>query len=108
MRYNVITRQENSGPDASYFLRKIKAENMSYLPGKSSYISEPKKKIRRFFKKILILNLFEGMYDDSPLRSKSTADYFKEADLPKKVIQELYSFYFMDFLLFNYTIDEFL
>ena len=34
MHYNVITRQENSGPDASYFLRKIKAENISYLPGK--------------------------------------------------------------------------
>ena len=48
------------------------------------------------------------MYDDSPLRSKSTADYFKQADLPRKVIEELYSFYFMDFLLFNYTIDEFL
>ena len=107
MRYNVITRQENSGPDASYFLRKIKAENISYLPGKSSYISKPKKN-QKIFQKILNLNLFEGMYDDSPLRSKSTADYFKEADLPKKVLEELYSFYFMDFLLFNYTIDEFL
>lgn len=52
MRYNVITRQENSGPDASYFLRKIKAENISYLPGKSSYISKPKKKSEDFSKNI--------------------------------------------------------
>ena len=52
MRYNVITRQENSGPDASYFLRKIKAENISYLPGKSSYISKPKKNQNIFLKNI--------------------------------------------------------
>ena len=107
MHYNVITRQENSGPDASYFLRKIKAENISYLPGKFLHFIAEKIKILKLSKNIK-LNFFEGMYDDSPLRSKSTADYFKEAELPRKVIEQLYSFYFMDFLLFNYTIDEFL
>ena len=51
MRYNVITRQENSGPDASYFLRKIKAENISYLPEKVLTF-QSRNKFRRFFKNI--------------------------------------------------------
>ena len=47
-----------------------------------------------------------GQYTDSPLLSTSLVDQFR--GLPRSLIEKLYKIYFMDFILFDYSIDEFI
>ena len=47
-----------------------------------------------------------GQYSDSPLLSSGLIDFYR--DIPKDIIKKLYKIYFVDFLLFGYSIDEFL
>ena len=65
--------------------------------------------------KILIANLslqltgsthLPGQYVDSPLLESSLVDHF--SGLPRSLIEKLYQIYYDDFLLFNYSIDEFI
>ena len=47
-----------------------------------------------------------GQYVDSPLLSSSLVDHFQ--GMPRSLIEKLYQIYYDDFLLFNYSIDEFI
>ena len=44
-----------------------------------------------------------GIYSDSPVNSESLFE-----NVPIGTLKKLYNYFFMDFLLFNYTIDSFL
>jgi hypothetical protein len=79
MKYQYITKQESSAADAAFIYRQSGVNNLTYLP---------------------------GIYSDSPLQSHSVTDFF--VGVPDSVIKKLYITYFMDFVMYNYTIDEYL
>ena len=79
MNYQYITKQETSAADASFILAKNRIENLTYLP---------------------------GQYSDSLVKEKGAEDYFVDVD--EKIKKTIYNIYFMDFVMFNYTIDEYL
>ena len=103
LRYNIIVNQETSSSDAE-FVTELNQVNIF-------------QKILKFF--LAIIKLVEqiifqmngethlpGQYTDSPLLSTSLVDQFR--GLPRSLIEKLYKIYFMDFLLFDYSIDEFI
>ena len=103
LRYNIIVNQETSSSDAEFV---TELNQVSIFP-----------KILKFFKAIIKLveqMIFQmngethlpGQYTDSPLLSTSLVDQFR--GLPRSLIEKLYKIYFMDFLLFDYSIDEFI
>lgn len=79
MNYQYITKQETSAADAAFILDKNGVSHLTYLP---------------------------GQYADSLVKEKRAADYFVGVD--KETIKTIYNIYFMDFVMFNYTIDEYL
>lgn len=79
MGYDIVTMQETSASDAVFVLEQNQLQGRTYLP---------------------------GQYGDSPLLSTSLVENF--AKVPRSTIEKLYKIYFSDFLLFNYSIDEFL
>jgi len=78
MQYDVIVQQETSASDAEFFTEFKNLEDKTHLP---------------------------GQYKDSPLLSSSLVDQYR--GLPRSLIEKLYKIYFYDFLLFGYSIDEF-
>ena len=78
MQYDVIVQQETSASDADFFTEFKNLEDKTHLP---------------------------GQYKDSPLLSSSLVDQYR--GLPRSLIEKLYKIYFYDFLLFGYSIDEF-
>lgn len=79
VNYDVIVHQETSSSDAEFFTEYKKLNGTTHLP---------------------------GQYVDSPLLSSSLVDHFQ--GFPRSLIEKLYHIYFEDFLLFNYSIDEFI
>jgi len=79
VNYDIVTMQETSSSDAQFLLEYKKLHGLTYLP---------------------------GQYNDSPLLSTSLVENF--ANIPRETIEKLYKIYFMDFVLFDYSIDEFL
>lgn len=79
MQYDIIVQQESSASDAAFFTQHNQLEGLTYLP---------------------------GQYADSPLLSASLVEQFK--GLPRSLIERLYKIYYFDFILFNYSIDEFI
>jgi len=79
LRYNIIVNQETSSSDADFVTELNQLNGETHLP---------------------------GQYTDSPLLSSSLVDQFR--GLPRSLIEKLYKIYFMDFLLFDYSIDEFI
>jgi len=79
MHYDYVTKQESSAADAAFLFNHINVKNLTYLP---------------------------GIYSDSPLQRHSVTDFF--LNVPDAVIKKLYNVYFMDFVMYNYTIDEYL
>jgi len=79
MNYQYITKQETSAADAAFILNKNGVSHLTYLP---------------------------EQYADSLVKEKRPADYFVGTD--KETIKTIYNIYFMDFVMFNYTIDEYL
>ena len=75
---------------------------------------EPRKEMKIFLDSQFIFDLtgssditrLPGIYSDSPIKQNSTESFFEK--VPKTTIKKLFNYYFMDFLLFNYTIDSFL
>lgn len=47
-------------------------------------------------------------YSNSWQHSSSTEDLFRQAAIKKRTLERLYTLYFMDFLMYNYTVDGFL
>ena len=81
MKYDFITKLETSSQDASYLVKRTKTEHLTYL--KQKYV--------------------DSKYDPN---KKRTEDFF--AGIDKTVIKAIYNHYFMDFVMFNYTVDNFL
>lgn len=79
IKYDVLTMQETSASDAVFLLEKKQLHGLTYLP---------------------------GQYGDSPLLSTSLVDNY--SNIPRSIIEKLYKIYYVDFLLFDYSIDEFL
>ena len=79
MNYQFITKQETSAADATFILEKNDIQHLTYLP---------------------------GQYSDSLVKEKRAEDYFVGVD--EATIKTIYNIYFMDFVMFNYTIDEYL
>lgn len=79
MNYDYVTRQESSAADAAFIFAQSGVSNLTFLP---------------------------GIYSDSPLQTHSVTDFF--TNVPEKIVKKLYNIYFMDFVMFNYTINEYL
>lgn len=79
MNYQIITTQETSSSDALFVLEHQSLHGKTHLP---------------------------GQYADSPLLSESLVSQF--SDVPKEIIKKIYQIYYADFMLFGYSIDEFL
>ena len=79
MNYNFIAKQESSFTDANYILASIKLSNITYLP---------------------------GQYQDSLLLFNGIKTWFE--DISNEIMQDLYKIYYPDFVLFNYTITDFI
>lgn len=79
VKYDVIVHQETSSSDAEFFTEYKQLNGTTHLP---------------------------GQYMDSPLLSSSLVDHFQ--GMPRSLIEKLYQIYYDDFLLFNYSIDEFI
>jgi len=79
VKYDVIVHQETSASDAEFFTEYKELNGTTHLP---------------------------GQYVDSPLLSSSLVDHFQ--GMPRSLIEKLYQIYYDDFLLFNYSIDEFI
>ncbi|CAG5091508.1 Oidioi.mRNA.OKI2018_I69.PAR.g13084.t1.cds [Oikopleura dioica] len=77
--YTIVTKQETSSTDAEFVTECAQLKGLTHLP---------------------------GQYSDSPLLSSGLIDFYK--DIPEEIIKKLYKIYFVDFLLFGYSIDEFL
>jgi len=77
--YTIVTKQETSATDAKFVTERAHLQGLTHLP---------------------------GQYSDSPLLSSGLIDFYR--DIPKDIIKKLYKIYFVDFLLFGYSIDEFL
>ena len=74
-----MARQESSYSDASFLLQTLGLANKTYLP---------------------------GQYEDSLLMEMTTVDWYK--NVSNEIIKGLYISYFPDFLMYNYTVTEFL
>ena len=81
MNYDFVTKLETSSQDASYLLKRTKIEHLTFLKQKYE----------------------NSKYDPN---KKRTEDFFVNVD--KTVIKAVYNHYFMDFVMFNYTIDNYL
>ena len=79
MNYNVITKQESSFTDANFVLKSAGLSNVTYLL---------------------------GQYQDSLLLLNGTKAWFK--NVPNQIMKDLYKLYYPDFIMFNYTVTEFL
>lgn len=79
LKYDILTMQETSATDAVFLLEHKQLHGLTYLP---------------------------GQYGDSPLLSTSLVDNY--ASIPRSIIEKLYKIYFVDFVLFDYSIEEFL
>ena len=79
MNYNFIAKQESSFTDANYILASIELSNITYLP---------------------------GQYQDSLLLFNGIKTWFE--DISNEIMQDLYKIYYPDFVLFNYTITDFI
>ncbi|CAG5090865.1 Oidioi.mRNA.OKI2018_I69.PAR.g12741.t1.cds [Oikopleura dioica] len=77
--YTIVTKQETSATDAKFVTERAHLQGLTHLP---------------------------GQYSDSPLLSSGLIDFYR--DIPEDIIKKLYKIYFVDFLLFGYSIDEFL
>lgn len=79
MNYQYIVKQESSAGDSQFILQKMNLDKLTYLP---------------------------GQYNNSLVKSHGAEDYF--VNTSKSTIKKLYNIFFMDFVMYNYTIDEFL
>ena len=79
MNYDFITKQESSFTDANFVLNVTGLSKVTYLL---------------------------GQYQDSLLLLNGVKSWF--GNVPNEIIQDLYKLYFPDFILFNYTVTEFL
>ncbi|CAG5110119.1 Oidioi.mRNA.OKI2018_I69.chr2.g4554.t1.cds [Oikopleura dioica] len=79
LKLNAITKQETSHQDSAYIFEKMSIRDKTYMP---------------------------GMYDTHV--PDATEKIFREHQVDKEIIEELYIVYYNDFILFNYTIDSFL
>ena len=92
--YDVVVHQETSGSDADFFTTyKEVIQNIKNL-------------ITNLLLQLTGRTHLPGQYVDSPLLTSSLIDQFR--GLPRSLIEKLYEIYFDDFLLFNYSIDEFI
>ena len=79
MNYDYIAKQETSYPDANFILRSANLADITYLP---------------------------GQYEDSLVILTGIKSWFE--DISDEVMIGLYKVYFPDFVLFNYSITNFL
>ena len=79
MNYDYITKQQSSFTDANFVLNVTGLSKVTYLL---------------------------GQYQDSLLLLNGVKSWF--GNVPNEIIQNLYKLYFPDFILFNYTVTEFL
>ena len=98
LRYNIIVNQETSSSDADFVteLNQVKIFIFFFW-----FL-----KFHHLFVQLNGETHLPGQYTDSPLLSTSLVDQFR--GLPRSLIEKLYKIYFMDFLLFDYSIDEFI
>ena len=52
--------------------------------------------------------MYKHVWSDSWQHSSTTEEHFRSAGINRETVERLYKLYFMDFLLYNYTIDGFL
>ena len=79
MNYDFIIKQESSFTDANFILKATGLSNVTYLL---------------------------GQYQDSLLLLNGVKSWYEK--VPNEIMQDLYKLYFPDFVLFNYTVTDFL
>ena len=79
IQYSYVSKQESSMADANFILAQTNLHKRTFLPGR---------------------------YEDSLLLDMSTVDWFK--NVSNEIIEKLYICYYPDFLMYNYSVDQFL
>ncbi|CBY31213.1 unnamed protein product [Oikopleura dioica] len=79
MNYHYVTKQESSAADASFILRQRNLTDITYLP---------------------------EAYDDHT--EASPKELFNTHGINNEIALQLYAIYYSDFIMYNYSIDEFL
>lgn len=77
--FDFIVKQESAAEDQRFILKALEVDNITHIP---------------------------GAYYTSLTSRNSITFYFKH--VPRVVLKDIYRNYFLDFAMFNYTIDEFL